>query len=95
MKLTNEKLKQIIKEELESIMTEMEEESAEMMISRELKDLPNAGGSIMGTPGATARDELVDIANSLEDEKYLSQLANTVHSEEAKRVLEKLGYTQV
>ena len=92
MKLTNEKLKRIIKEELERIMTEMEEESPEMMIGREIDELPNAGGSIMGTPGATARDELVDIANALEDPQYLSQLAKTVKSDEAKRVLEKLGY---
>ena len=92
MKLSNKQLKQIIKEELESVMTEMEEESPEMMIRGEMEELPDAGGSIMGTPGATARDELVDIADALEDPGYLSQLAKTVQSDEAKRVLEKLGY---
>ena len=92
MKLSNKQLKQIIKEELENIMTEMEEESPEMMIGREMDELPDAGGSIMGSPGAMARDELMDIADALDDAEYLSQLAKKVQSDEAKRVLEKLGY---
>ena len=91
MKLSNKQLKQIIKEELEYVMTEMEE-SPEMMIRGEMDELPDAGGSIMGSPGAMARDELMDIANALEDPQYLSQLAKKVQSDEAKRVLEKLGY---
>lgn len=92
MKITNKQLRQIIKEELQNIVTEMEEESPEMMVNREIDELPDAGGSIMGSPGAMARDELMDIADALEDPEYLSQLAKKVESDEAKRVLEKLGY---
>ncbi len=92
MKLSSKQLQKIIKEELENIMTEMEEESRKMMVDREIDELPDAGGSIMGSPGAVARDELMDIADALEDTEYLSQLAKTVESDEAKRVLEKLGY---
>ena len=92
MKLSSKQLQKIIKEQLENIMTEMEEESPGMMVDREMDELPDAGGSIMGSPGAMARDELMDIADALDDAEYLSQLAKKVQSDEAKRVLEKLGY---
>jgi len=91
MKITNEKLRQIIKEELELAITEMDSNDVDNLrpeLRDEFRELPDAGGS-MG-PGATARDELIEIAGSMDSPEDLQRLAQTVQSEAAKRALEAI-----
>ena len=93
MKISKERLKQIIKEELEATITEMDSNDIDNLrpeLRDEFRELPDAGGSILGSPGATARDELIEIADSMDSPEDLQRLAQTVQSEAAKRALEAI-----
>ena len=93
MKITNEQLKQIIKEELELAITEMDSNEVDNLrpeLRDEFRELPNEGGTIMGSPGAAAREELIQIAYSMDSREDLQKLAQTVESEAAIRALEAI-----
>jgi len=93
MKITNEQLKQIIKEELELAITEMDSNEVDNLrpeLRDEFRELPDAGGTIMGSPGAAAREELIQIADSMDSPEELQKLAQTVESEAAIRALEAI-----
>ena len=93
MKISKERLKQIIKEELEATITEMDSNDIDNLrpeLRDEFRELPDAGGSIAGSPGAAARDELIQIADSMDSPEDLQRLAQTVDSEAAKRALEAI-----
>jgi hypothetical protein len=93
MKITNQQLRQIIKEELEATITEMDSNDIDNLrpeLRDEFRELPDAGGSIAGSPGASARDELIEIAGSMDSPEDLQRLAQTVQSEAAKRALEAI-----
>ena len=91
MKITNEQLKQIIKEEFEAAITEMDSNEVDNLrpeLRDEFRELPDAGGT-MG-PGAATREELIQIADSIDSPEDLQRLAQTVQSEAAKRALEAI-----
>ena len=93
MKITNQQLRQMIKEELEYAITEMDSNEVDNLrpeLRDEFRELPDAGGSILGSPGAAARDELIEIADSMDSPEDLQRLAQTVQSEAAKRALEAI-----
>lgn len=93
MKITNQQLRQIIKEELEATITEMDSNDIDNLrpeLRDEFRELPDAGGSIAGSPGAAARAELIEIADSMDSPEDLQRLAQTVQSEAAKRALEAI-----
>ena len=93
MKITNKQLNQIIKEEIELAITEMDSNDVDNLrpeLRDEFRELPDAGGTIMGSPGAAAREELIQIADSMDSPEDLQRLEQTVESEAAKRALEAI-----
>jgi uncharacterized protein YicC (UPF0701 family) len=92
MKITNEKLKEIIKEELEKVMMEMEEPTPMQRIQGAMDQIPNASGSIMGSPGSRLKEELEMILDVIDQPEELTRLSGTVQEEAAISLLSSLGY---
>ena len=92
MKLSNKELKQIIKEELESVMTEMEEMSPRDKVYDAMDEIPDAGGSIMGSPGARLKEELEMILDVIDQPEELIKLSAIVQERAAVNLLSSLGY---
>ena len=92
MKLTNNQLKKIIKEELENIMTEMEEVLPRDRVYNAMDEIPDAGGSIMHSPGARLKEELEMILEVIDDPEELRKLSAIVREEAAVNLLSSLGY---
>lgn len=92
MKLSNKKLKQIINEELESVMTEMEEVSPRDKVYDAMDEIPDAGGSIMGSPGARLKQELEMILDAIDYPEELMKLSAIVQERAAINLLSSLGY---
>lgn len=92
MKITNNQLKQMIKEELEKVMMEMEEMSPRDKVLDAMDEIPDAGGSIMGSPGARIREELLLILDAIDDPEELRRLSAIVDERETQDLLSSLGY---
>ena len=93
MKLSNKQLKQIIKEELESVMTEMEEISPRDKVYDAMDEIPHDGGSSsMDSPGARLKQELERILEVIDDKEELIKLSAEVKEEAAVNLLSSLGY---
>ena len=92
MKITNNRLKKIIKEELENVMTEMEEPSPRDRVYSAMDEVPDAGGSIMHSPGARLKEELIQILEVIDDPEELRRLSAVVEEEAAVNLLSSLGY---
>jgi hypothetical protein len=93
MKITNKRLKQIIKEEISSLITEMDSNTIDNLnpiLRDEFNELPDAGGSIPHSPGAATREELIQIADAIDSPEELQRLSATVQSEAAIRALEAI-----
>lgn len=102
MKITNNELKKIIKEELNNVMMESQvffpgknpnlEMSPREKVDAAMDEIPNAGGSIMGSPGARLKEELLLIADAIDDPEELARLSATVDERAAIDLLSSLGY---
>lgn len=92
MKLSNKQLQQIIKEELESVMTEMEKMSPRDRVYSAMDEIPYAGGSIMGSPGARLKEELEMILDVIDQPEELIKLSAIVQEKAAVNLLSSLGY---
>ena len=92
MKITNNKLKQIIKEELENVMTEMEEMSPRDKVLDAMDEIPDAGGSIMYSPGSRIKEELIMILDAIDDQEELRRLSAIVDEKATQDLLSSLGY---
>lgn len=92
MKITNNKLRQIIKEELENVMSEMEEMSPRDKVLDAMDEIPDAGGSIIGSPGSRIREELLLILDAIDDPEELRRLSATVDEKATQDLLSSLGY---
>ena len=92
MKLSNKQLKQIIKEELESVMREMEEMPPRDRVYAAMDEIPDAGGSIMGSPGARLKEELEMILDVIDQPEELIKLSAIVQERAAVNLLSSLGY---
>ena len=92
MKLSNKQLQQIIKEELESVMTEMEKMSPRDRVYSAMDEIPDAGGSIMGSPGARLKEELEMILDVIDQPEELIKLSAIVQEKAAVNLLSSLGY---
>ncbi len=92
MKLSNKQLKQIIKEELENVITEMEEITPMQRIQGAMGEIPDAGGSIMGSPGSRLKEELEMILDVIDQPEELKRLSAMVQEEAAISLLSSLGY---
>ena len=92
MKITNNKLKQIIKEELENVMTEMEEMSPRDKVLDAMDEIPDAGGSIMYSPGSRIKEELIMILDAIDDPEELRRLSAIVDEKATQDLLSSLGY---
>jgi len=92
MKITNNKLKQIIKEELNNVMREMEEISPRDRVLDAMDEIPDAGGSIMHSPGARLKQELEMILDVIDSPEELKRLSAIVQERAAINLLSSLGY---
>jgi uncharacterized protein YicC (UPF0701 family) len=92
MKITNNKLRQIIKEELEKVMMEMEEISPRDRVLDAMDEIPDAGGSIMHSPGARLKQELEMILDVIDSPEELKRLSAIVQERAAINLLSSLGY---
>tara|TARA_Y100000592_G_scaffold29839_1_gene47629 strand:+ start:584 stop:889 length:306 start_codon:yes stop_codon:yes gene_type:complete len=92
MKITNNKLKRIIKEELNKVLTEMDEMSPRDRVYSAMDELPDAGGSIMGSPGARLKQELEMILDVIDQPEELIRLSAIVQERAAINLLSSLGY---
>ena len=93
MKLSNKELKQIIKEELESVMTEMEEMSPRDKVYDAMDEIPHDGGSSsMDSPGARLKEELEMILDVIDQPEELIKLSAIVQERAAVNLLSSLGY---
>ena len=92
MKLSSKQLQQIIKEELESVMTEMEKMSPRDRVHSAMDEIPDAGGSIMGSPGARLKEELEMILDVIDQPEELIKLSAIVQEKAAVNLLSSLGY---
>jgi len=93
MKITNNKLKQIIKEELESVMTEMEEMLPRDKVYDAMDEIPDDGGSSsMDSPGARLKLELEMILEAIDDKEELRRLSAIVQERAAVNLLSSLGF---
>ena len=102
MKITNNELKQIIKEELSNVMMESQvfyprknpslEMSPREKVDAAMDEIPDAGGSIMGSPGARLKQELEMILDAIDDKEELIKLSATVQERAAVNLLSSLGY---
>ena len=92
MKITNNKLKQIIKEELNKVLIEMNEISPRDRVYSAMDEIPDAGGSIMGSPGARLKQELEMILDAIDNPEELRRLSSIVQERAAINLLSSLGY---
>ena len=93
MKITNEKLKQIINEELEKVMTEMDEMPPRDKVYGAMDEIPDDGGSSsMDSPGARLKLELEMILDAIDDKEELMKLSAMVQERAAINLLSSLGY---
>ena len=92
MKITNSKLKQIIKEELNNVMMEMDEMSPRDKVLDAMDEIPDAGGSIMYSPGSRLKQELEMILDVIDQPEELIKLSAIVQERAAVNLLSSLGY---
>ena len=93
MKISNEQLKQIIKEELDSVMTEMDEMLPRDKVYDAMSEIPDDGGSSsMDSPGARLKLELEMILDAIDDKEELIKLSAMVQERAAVNLLSSLGY---